>query len=154
MRKRSSYRPKPIIANPLEYAIAGVSPPSKDTLLIIKIKNHDAMNSLLYGRATKVDIDTLIHMANIVEALYRLGFGKEYKDVVTVGLEALFQVSSRGIASGQFILKVPEIAAMNELMELHDAQLEAVTVIDMEKSIRIVQQEYRAKKMRKIGETK
>jgi hypothetical protein len=154
MRKRSSYRPKHVIANPLEYAIAGVSPPNKDTLLVVKIKNHDAMNSLLYGRATKDDIDILIHMVNVTEALYRLGFGREYKEVLTAGLDALHQVGTRGLTSGRFILKAPEIAALNELMELHDAQLEVVTVIDMEKALRLVLQEYRAQKMRKIGETK
>lgn len=154
MRKRSKYRPKPIIADPITHLLMGIRPPSTDKLLTVKIKNHDAINSLLYGRATMADVDLLINMANMVEALYRLGFGKEYKDVVSVGLDALFQVGSRGVASGKFILKVSEIAAMNELMELHDAQLEVVTVIDMEKALALVKQEYRAKKMRKIGEKK
>jgi hypothetical protein len=154
MRKRSSYRPKPIITDPITHLLEGIRPPSTDKLLSIKIKNHDAMNSLLYGRATIADVDLLINMANMVEALYRLGFGREYKDVVSVGLDALFQVGSRGVASGRFVLKVSEIAAMNELMELHDAQLEVVTVIDMEKALALIQQEHRAKKMRKIGEKK
>lgn len=153
-KPRKKYRPKPIIADPIAHLLEGVRPPSTDKLLTVKIINHDAMNSLLYGRATVADMDSLINMANVIEALYRLGFGNEYKDVVSAGLDALYQVSTRGVASGQFVLKVSEIAAMNELMELHDAQLEVVTVIDMEKAIGIVQQEYRAKKMRRIGETK
>ena len=153
-KPRKKYRPKPVLIDPLTYALTGVRPPSSATMLTVKIKNHDAMNSLLYGRATKDSIDILINMANVTEALYRLGFGREYKEVLAAGLDALHQVASRGVPSGQFVLKVSEIATLNEFMELHDAQLEVVTVIDMEKAIRLVQQEYRAKKMRKIGETK
>ena len=156
MRKRSKYRPKGIIRDPINYAITSVQPITKygSHILDVKIKNHGAMNALLYGKATQQDMDVLICMANVVEALYRLGFGKEYKDVVSKGLEALYQIGTRGMPTNTFVCKLPEVAAMNELMELHDAQMDVITVRDMEKALDLVQREHRLKKMRKLGETK
>ena len=155
MRKRSSYRPKGVIRDPITYAVTGVQPITKysNHILDVKIKNHDAMNTLLYGKATRQDMDVLIAMSNIVEALYRLGFGKEYKDVVATGLEALYQIGTRGYPTDKFVCKLPEVAAMNELMELHDAQMDVITVRDMEKALDLVKREFRLQRMRKLGET-
>lgn len=156
MRKRSKYRPKPIITDPITYTIASVQPITKygTHTLDLKIKNHSAMNALLYGTATRQDMDTLISMTNVCEALYRLGFGREYKDVVNKGLNALYEIGTRGYLSNKFSCKLSEIADMNELMELHDAQIDVVTVRDMEKALALVQQEFKLRKMRKLGETK
>lgn len=154
MRKRSKYKPRPLILDPINYAVTSVQPITKygSHILDVKIKNHDAMNALLYGKATRQKMDILISMCNVVEALYRLGFGREYKEVVVKGLEALHQICTRGISSGKFACKLHEVAEMNELMELHDAQMDVITVRDMEKALDIVQQEFRLKRMRKIGE--
>jgi hypothetical protein len=62
----------------------------------------------------------------------------------------------RGAESGRFILKAEEMNALNEAMELHDAQLEVITLKDMENAIKLVNEELRQKKMRSIvkkGET-
>lgn len=155
MKKRSKYKPKPIITDPITYTIASVQMITKygSHILDVKIKNHSAMTSLLYGTATRQDIDVLINMCNVVEALYRLGFGKEYKSVVFKGLNALYDIGNRGYSTDKFACKLPEIEAMNELMELHDAQMDVITVRDMEKALTMVQQEFKLKNMRKIGET-
>lgn len=156
MRKRSKYRPRGVLLNPLGYVLEGMTPVAKhDTYLVdLKIKNHLAMASLTKGLATRSDIDTLIATANITEALYRLGFGREYADVVKEGLDSLRDVGRRGITSGKFILKSAEMNALNLLMELHDAQMDLITIKDMEKAMNIVREEYRQRKMRPIVETK
>lgn len=156
MRKRSKYRPKGIILNPIGYVMESMTPVSKhDSYAVdLKIKNHMAMTHLTKGVATRDDIDKLIAVVNVVEALYRLGFGREYKDEVNAGLDALHAVAKRGATTGKFILRSQEMLALNSVMELHDAQLDVVTVKDMEQALRLVEQEYRAKKMRPILEKK
>ena len=156
MRKRSKYRPKPLLVNPLGYVLESLKPVSQHEqyLVELKIKNHLAMTTLTRGEATRSDIDTLIASVNIVEALYRLGFGKEYADVVRDGLDALRDVGRRGVETGRFILKSVEMNALNLVMELHDAQLEIITLRDMEKAIELVKEEFRQRKMRPIVETK
>lgn len=154
MRKRSKYRPKGVIMNPIAYVMESMTPVAKhDSYLIdLKIKNHSAMSLLTTGQAVRADIDTLIAMANICEALYRMGFGTEYEDVVRQGSDALYAVGKRGAQTGRFILRADEMTALNTLMELHDAQMDVITVKDMEKAFKIVDAEYRAKKMRPIVE--
>lgn len=154
MRKRSKYRPKGLIMNPIAYVMEGMTPVAKhDSYLIdLKIKNHGAMSTLTQGQATRKEIDVLIAMANICEALFRMGFGREYDDVVRIGSDALYAVGKRGAETGRFILKSQEMNALNDLMELHDAQMDVITIRDMEHAIKVVDAEYRAKKMRPIVE--
>lgn len=156
MRKRSKYRPRAVLANPLGYVLESLKPVSQHEqyLVELKIKNHLAMSTLTKGLATRGDIDTLIASVNIVEALYRLGFGREYADVVKAGLNALRSVGKRGVESGRFILKADEMNALNLVMELHDAQMDIITIKDMDKAIALVKEEFRLRKARPIVETK
>ena len=154
MRKRSKYRPKGVIMNPMAYLIEGMTPVARhDNFLIdLKIKNHMAMANLTQGKATREDMDTLIPMANIVEALYRMGFGRDYATEVRGGLDSLHAVGKRGAQSGRFILRSEEMRALNTLMELHDAQMDVITVKDMERAFKIVDDEYKQRRMRPIVE--
>ena len=154
MRKRSKYRPKGIIMNPIAYVMESMTPVAKhDNFLIdLKIKNHSAMATLTQGKATRQDIDVLIPMGNICEALFRMGFGTEYKDVIHAGLDALHAVGRRGWQTGRFILRAEEMTALNTLMELHDAQMDVITIKDMEKACQIVDREFAQKKMRTMTE--
>lgn len=121
-------------------------------MLDLKIKNHGAMEALTKGLAKRADIDTLIAMVNMTEAFARLGFGTDYSDVVRDGLQALRDVGRRGATSDSFILKAHEMNALNTAMELHDAQMEVVTLKDMDAAIALVREEYRLKKMTPIVE--
>jgi hypothetical protein len=154
MRKRSKYKPKYVLLNPMGFVLESISPVRSHTSFMIdlKIKNHAALDSLTKGVATRADIDTLIAMGNMTEAFARMGFGKDYSDVVKHGLLALRAVGARGVAANKFILKAAEMIALNELMELHDAQMEVVTLKDMDAAIGLVQEEFRLKKMTPILE--
>lgn len=156
MRKRSKYRPKPVLLNPMGFVLESISPVAshKAFMLDLKIKNHGAMEALTKGVANRADIDTLIQMVNITEAFARLGFGQDYSDVVRDGLQSLRDVAKRGATSERFILKASEMNALNAAMELHDAQMEVVTLKDMDNAIALVREEYRLKKMTPIVENK
>jgi hypothetical protein len=78
----------------------------------------------------------------------------EYRSVVDTGLRALRSVGARGVESNKFILKADEMAALNEAMELHDAQLEVITVKDMERAVKIVHDEVKYKRATPIQEKK
>ena len=152
MRKRSSYRPKPVLVNPLLYVLESFTPVrAHDSYLVdLKIRNHGAMSNLTKGLADRSDVDTLINMVNVVEALYRLGFGREYGDVVKDGLDALHDLGSRGVQTGRFVLKAQEMSHLNLIMDLHDAQMDLITIKDMEKAIDLVNKEFAQRKMRSM----
>ena len=152
MRKRSAYRPKGVLVNPLLYVLEGFRPVrAHDSYLVdLKIKNHGAMSNLTQGLAGREDVDALINMVNVVEALYRLGFGREYGDVVKDGLDALHDLGRRGVQTGRFVLKAQEMSHLNLIMELHDAQMDLITIKDMEKAIDLVNKEFNQRKMRSM----
>ena len=65
-------------------------------------------------------------------------------------MDSLHAVGVRGVKTGRFILKSEEMNALNVAMELHDAQLEVITLKDMENAIKLVTEELRQRKMRSI----
>jgi cytosine/adenosine deaminase-related metal-dependent hydrolase len=152
MKKRSKYRPKGKLINPVAYVLESLKPvKSHDGYLVdLKIKNHGSMEALTKGNAGRTEIDLLINMGNTTEALYRLGFGEDYGDVVEQGLDALHEVGKRGIETGRFILKAHEMSHLNLLMELHDAQMEVITVKDMERAADLIGKEFDQRKMRRM----
>lgn len=153
MRKRSSYRPKPQLANPVAWIINGFKPISQAGIVNVQIKNHNAIDALRKGIADREDIDTIIEALNIAEALQRLGIGDEYKDELRGAQDALYAVSKRGVdREYRFVLKAQELTAINLGMEIHDAQIEVTTVEQMEKAIDIVKSEIKNRKARVIME--
>lgn len=157
MRKRSKYRPKGVFVNPVAYVLESMTPVAQHSnfLTDLKIRNHMAMKSLTQGQATRADMDDLIAMGNAVEALYRMGFGEDYNQVVADGIQATLSVARRGAANGnRFILNAWEMNALNNLMDLHDAQMEVITVRDMENAMKLMQREYQMGKMTPIVRTK
>lgn len=148
MRKKSKYRPKGVRLDTIGYVVESMTPVTKHESFAVDLRlvNHMAMATLTRGEATKKDMDVLISALNITESLYRLGFGREYRDVVNDGIRALRSVGKRGLESNKFILKADEMLALNEAMELHDAQLDVITIKDMERALHIVQEEIRNKR--------
>ena len=155
MRKRSKDKPKGVRLDVMGYVKENITPVmhhdsfARDLLLA----NHGALTDLTQGRATKDTLNILISALNVTESLWRLGFGKEYRNVVDDGLRALRTVGKRGLESGKFILRSEEMEALNMAMELHDAQLEVITVRDMERALHIVQEEMRNKRATPIKES-
>mgnify|MGYP001194566019 CR=1 FL=1 len=156
MRKRSKYRPKGVLLNPLGYVLESMSPLARHDSYLpdLKIKNHEALTALTKGVATRADIDVLITMGNVTEALFRLGFGAEYGTEVKAGLDSLRDVARRGADTHKFILRAAEMSALNTLVELHDAQMDIATIKDMENALKLVDREYRSHKMVPIVEKK
>lgn len=147
MRKRSKYRPKPTLVNPVGYVIESLKPVTfhESYLIDLKIKNSEAMVALLRGNATHDDLDLLVAMSNVTEALYQLGFGEDYKDVAIDGREAILKIVYRAIEHKRFTPTGPEIQALNRLMELHDAQMDVITIKDMERALQFIDTKMRHK---------
>jgi hypothetical protein len=140
MKKRSKYRPKHVLANPVAYVIESLTLVSKhDEILInLKIKNSESMFSLLHGSATAMDMVILRDMSNMTEAFCAMNFGKEHLDIANKGRIAIFTIVDRAGKIKKFVPTGLEIQALNDLLELHNAQMDVVTVRDMEKAIQLV----------------
>jgi hypothetical protein len=155
VRKKSNYRPRPKLINPVAYVIEGLKPVKEHDsyLMDLKIKNHGAMTALTRGQADKDQVNFLINMSNAAEALCIMGFKQEYVELILEGSDALFEVGRRGSSTGSFILKAEEMSAINLLMQINDEQFDLITVRDMEKANEIVRRQLTNKRMRTMKET-
>lgn len=155
MRKRSKYKPKGQLPDPVTWVLAGIKPfKAVPSSIDIRIKNHAAMDALRKGEAGKPEVDILIGAFNMTEAYARLRpeLGADWADEIKNGQDALLAVAKRGVETGRFILKASELTAMNLVMELHDVQLDNTTVRDMELAMEVVEKEYKLRKMRAVQE--
>jgi hypothetical protein len=155
MRKRSKYKPKPVILDTMSYVMSGMKQMTnlKDQLIALQLKNHLALEALRLGQATKEDIDTLINAFNITEALAKQKIGDDYKTEIKEAQDALFACAKRGVENNyRFVMKGTELKAINYVMEIHDAQLEASTVKDIELATNYVYKCLQSKKARPVIE--
>jgi hypothetical protein len=153
MRKRSKYKPKGVRLDNMAWVQSGLRRVEDvSASATIKIRNHDAMNTLRLGNATKAEIDIIIAALNIAEALARQGVGSDWLPELRAAQDALLTLARRGLTS-RFIVRADELTALNLAMEIHDAQLEAVTVKQLETAMDFVAETVRLKKARSIVET-
>jgi hypothetical protein len=154
MKKRSKYRPKGVLINPVAYVVEGLKPVKEHDsyLMDMRIKNHGAMTALTQGQADEAQINFLIHMSNISEALCIMGFKQEYVELILEGSDALLQVGRRGVATRRFVLKAEEMNAINLLMQINDEQMDMITIRDMENAIELVNKTLAKKQNRKMKE--
>ncbi len=147
MKKRSKYRPRRVLLNTMAFVQESLTPVAlHDTYLLdLKIVNSMAMASLMKGTATKRDMDALVAMSNIVEALYELGFGRQYQDVATEGRYAILSIVYRAVERLRFVPTGEDVKRLNTLMELHDAQMDAITIVDMERAISLAKRRISSK---------
>lgn len=138
MRKRSSYRPRHVRTDTMAYVMASIKPLAalESQVATIRIKNHGALAAVCKGQADRTDINTLIAALNIAEALVIMGVGQDYADEIRAAQDALLSMTTRGHSMGdRFIFKAPELAAINLGMDVHDAQLDAITVQQLEQAV-------------------
>jgi len=154
VRKRSKYKPKGVRLDNMTWVQAGLK--KVDAIgagTTLKIRNHDAMNNLRMGTAVRRDIDALIDALNVTEALANRGIGEDWKPEIRAAQDAILDLARRGVANDyRFIARGPELVALNLIMEVHDAQLDTVTVKQLETAMADVMESLRLKKMRPIVE--
>ena len=152
-RKKSKYKPKGVRLDAVQWVINGFRNISEtgDAVLHLKIKNHESLECLRKGEATRMDIDAIISAFNMAEALARMQIGDDYAAEIKAGQDALLDVAKRGVSrDDKFILKAAELSAINLAMEVHDAQLEITTIGELEKAMDIVTKEIRTRKARSV----
>lgn len=137
MKKRSKYRPRVVLQNPLDFVLSGFKPVRDlpGVYIDVQLKNRAALEQIRKGLATKEDIDMLIGAFNITEALAIMGKGHDWLEEIQQGQDALLQLSRRGVANGmRFIMTAKQWEALKLVMDLHEEQLAHATVHDIEKA--------------------
>lgn len=138
MRKRGKYRPKPVLLDPLGYVVAGVRlfQDAKNEAFKIATINHAAMRSMVQGSGQAVNARELTDAMGVAWCLMVVcGLGLDWTDEITAGQQAVQTMSERGQRTGRWLFTGQEITTVNLALEVHDAQLAACTVAQLEKAI-------------------
>ena len=157
MKKRSKYRPRVVLQNPLEFVLSGMKAVRDlpGVYLDVQLKNRSALEQIRKGVARKEDIDMLIGAFNITEALAIMGKGYDWLDEIKQGQDALLELSRRGVANNmRFIMTAKQWELLKLVMDLHEEQLANATVYDIEKAHDFVQLVIRQGKARAIVESR
>ena len=158
MKKKSKYKPKGVRLDNMSWVMAGLR--TVGTLptagVALKLKNHEALDSILTGQGTKEHVDVLISAVNMSEALIRVrdDLGRDWADEIRAAQDAVYSMGMRGHEKGSFLFTGPEMTAVKLVMDLHDTQLDNCTVREMEQAIFIVEEELRMRKARAIVKRK
>lgn len=134
-RKRSKYRPRPVLADPVGYVLEGLAPVAPNAI-DLRIRYQSALESLGRGTAEGPDVGALIDAANMTTAFARLGSGRDYAPEIRAGVDAVEAVRDRRIKWGKVQATPTELAAIETMIDVHDAQIRAAAVVDMEAAIK------------------
>jgi hypothetical protein len=141
--------------DPVSWVINGFKPiSSQDSAISLKIKNHQALFDLTQGDGDRATIDVVIAAMNIAEALHIVNpeLGKDYASEIKAAQDAIYTMAKRGLAKNRFLFTGVEMQAMNLGMEIHDAQLDACSIAELESAIKIVYEAIKHRRARPIME--
>lgn len=133
MRKRSKYRPKQNLQDPVNYVLSGIRPPPKSIIDTVRTMNHMSLNLIRTGKGTPQDIGVLNTAMNIAKALITLGIGEDWSEEINAAVQALEALSKRE----RITFTGPELTSVNLAMQVHDLQLDASSVINLEKALEL-----------------
>jgi hypothetical protein len=133
-RRHKPYRPKYVSTNPMTMLFGGMSATHVDHLRELQIKNHLAMAELAQGRGTKAQWDQIVGAINIANVLCEQGFGDEFRAETIAARDAMLEVGKRFMKTGKFVFTGDELQAVNRALDCHDAQLENVRAIDIDRA--------------------
>lgn len=135
-KPRKKYRPKTRLADPMDWVIQSIGPLREhdESSLLFKTRVNLAMQLLIRGQAGSIEMNDLVSAHNITQALVEL---KGYPDTTRImdrSLEALQQLFQRAVATGKPIVNAVQMAALNDMVGLHDEFVDAITLQDMERA--------------------
>lgn len=155
MRKRSSYRPRPQMLNPVQWVLGGFQPVRENEHAVgLKIKNHQAMLDMTAGHADRDTVDLLIAAMNMAEGLATVSpekLGGHLAAEIRAAQDAIHTMGKRSLAKGVFRFTGPEMQAMNVGMEIHDQQLDTCNIAELHEAIDLVAKNIKHKKARAIA---
>lgn len=133
-RNKKYQGPKYVAKNVMSTFFGGLSGDHADHLRRLNIRNHGAMAAIVQGRGDRASWDLLVGAVNMGNVMCEQGIGDEFRAHMIAGRDALLEVGKRALKSGRFGFTGDELKAMNLALECHDAQLENIRAIDVERA--------------------
>lgn len=133
-KPRKKYRPKSVSKNPISDVFGGLTGDHMAHYQRLAIRTHGAMAEMVQGRGTREHWDLLIGAINMANVMCEQGIGDEFRPQTLAGRDVLCEVGKRAVKMGRFLFKGDEIGILNEALDCHDAQLQNIRAIDVERA--------------------
>ena len=140
MRKRSKYKPRPVIHDPLTYVMAGFKRIAPEHQTTVALRHHDAMHAMTHGAATWKDWNTVCGMINTAVAMSQTVFGNDYLDELKAAMNAHASCGRRFLDGKGLGYTGLELQAVNTAVEIITEQFKLITVSELENAVRVVEQ--------------
>ena len=138
MRKQSKYRPR-AKKNPIQHCTSSFMllkdyNPAYWTDMVLRLES--AYDSMKTGRGNATEFHFIKSAHHIAEAILRVAKGPQDIDGILMrsGV-ALIEIHTRAQARGSWAMRSDEMAALTDLLSLHNELLEAVNVQQFEQAL-------------------
>lgn len=138
-RRNKKYRPKHVARNVLTAVFGGMSGDHVEHLRLIQIRSHKALADMAQGAGTREGWDLLVGAINMANVMCEQGIGNEGRAITIKARDALLEIGKRIVTKNLVVLKGDELNAIRIGLEWHDAQLENVRAIDVERAYQEVE---------------
>ena len=123
------------LVNPIQYAFEGAAIVEDNLILELRIKELNAIDSMVKGTGTVDDWLILNEMMNLSEVMSKSGIGKEVFDVCNKAQQELMLAAKRFEKTGKMGLTGQGIQIMRDLYQYHDLQRKSISRAEYEKAI-------------------
>ena len=139
--------------NTLELVAERIRPTAKQDswMLDRQLKAAAGLEAIMRGTAVKDHVSDVIAAHNMVVALQRFKTGDEYRAITLASSDALVSIAERFNKFGHYGATGLEIKALQDLRELHNAQLEATCVGDVQRAYEFAINVHRSSGARKLS---
>lgn len=127
MRKRSAYRPYRTDRSAWAHTIGMQQQLTDDQTTDLGIAMHTSLERMRTGNGIDRDWHTLAAAANVSLVLCERGVGPEYLDAIKTAQDALIHIIERHRRTGSWAFHGSAWVAVTRMVEIHEAQLAAVT---------------------------
>ena len=135
MRKRSNYRPKGTILDPLGY-FAKLPSAHRDN---INLRNHISLEKILKGDGDSKDWDEVTAALNMGIILDVHVYGGEHNVLFVTASNHHAACGERIGKAGRILYSGPELVAVRQALEIHDAQMAQATTAEIDRAVREAQ---------------
>jgi hypothetical protein len=141
VRKQTRRKILPAMSG-LEIVARKTAPPSREIALRVLISLRSSIEALRAGRADRNDWEEIAFCINAAVVLSRnFKLGDEYMGDLLASRDAALALGKRAAASGKFVATGPELNAIRLMADIFEAQIEAATSVQLDKSVDMVRAE-------------
>jgi hypothetical protein len=138
MRKRSSYRPKPIVGNPIGYVMEGIAVTPERELDQLRARELSAIDAFARGAAQESDWYEICAMLDICQTMATHGVGPEAIEACERAKQHQAEDLARFASTGRMGTTGPGLQSFREVYEFSDLQRQSIPRKEYEQHLRRV----------------